>query len=949
MDGWVIGLIWGDRMFRPRDGTGGGRAIRLTLVAGLLVGAPGALAQGVAKPDEPEVQPGTRSEQEITPKRIVKLPARDEIQPAEGVTRLLAQAYLTDEERKDLRVFHGLWTGEDLDTPARRAAAAISTGRWDDPSLSDPAVPADVRAEAMLARGEIPEALELLNTEGAAPPTPRVIRLRAQTLEAMGRSAEAAKEIEPLAARWREKSLTSAEELTETARALMIRARTSAHPSPAGSDFRAINTLLAETRDRVDRLDWRVPLAEASLLSEHDNAEQGQEAAAQALALNPRCVAAWYLIGRIAVDGFAFTQSDRIAQKIEELAGEGNPYSAILRAKAAMRQSDPDGASGALASALARYPRMTTLRGVEVAIAALRYDWASTQMLLDRIDETSPGAFDAVYEVGKTLADARQYAESDRFLKIACERAPFRAEPRAERGLMLVQAGRDADARAALTEALALDPFNARATNTLKLVEELAGYKTFQSEHFTIRCKPGADEILAAEMPLALEPMYARVTGKGPGGIDHEPSAKTTIDLMPDSRWFAVRIAGVTRIHTMAASTGPCIAMETPRVGPGHSVGTYDWLRVVRHEFTHTVTLSRTKNRIPHWFTEAAAVYLEDAPRDYPTITLMRDVLENDALFDLREINVAFVRPRKPSDRAQAYAQGHMMYEYMISRWGEGAPLRLMDRYAAGDREDAAMQSVLGIEPKVFLADFSVWARQKLAGWGVATRSGEPTIAEVLHAEAIGTAEAREALKAKVRERATGGAITPSEDGPPGAAKPPELTIEIIDRWLAEYPESPDLLERRIKARLAQAKGTPTPDLVPLLDRYAAARPVDPLPHQLLLKLDLAKGEGASADAISHLEFLDAREQGSATYAAELARAYAANGEQALALAKATRAVTISPYDAALRELAATISIRANDLAGARRHILALTVIEPDRAIHKQRLDAIDAMLAKKP
>src|SRR6185436_13057722 len=122
------------------------------------------------------------------------------------------------------------------------------------------------------------------------------------------------------------------------------------------------------------------------------------------------------------------------------------------------------------------------------------------------------------------------------------------------------------------------------------------------------------------------------------------------------------------QIHTIAAATGRCIAMETPRDGRGH-LGTYDWVRVVRHEFTHTVTLARTNNRIPHWFTEAAAVYLELSPRDYPTCQLLAGALDNDRLFDMTEINTAFVRPRRQSDRQQAYAQGHWMYEFILQQW----------------------------------------------------------------------------------------------------------------------------------------------------------------------------------------------------------------------------------------------------------------------------------------
>src|SRR4051812_20703980 len=57
---------------------------------------------------------------------------------AEPVLKRIEAPYLTAEERKNLRVFHGVWQEGDLDTPQRRASAALIRGAYDDPSLQDP-------------------------------------------------------------------------------------------------------------------------------------------------------------------------------------------------------------------------------------------------------------------------------------------------------------------------------------------------------------------------------------------------------------------------------------------------------------------------------------------------------------------------------------------------------------------------------------------------------------------------------------------------------------------------------------------------------------------------------------------------------------------------------------------------------------------------------------------
>jgi hypothetical protein len=64
-----------------------------------------------------------------------------------------------------------------------------------------------------------------------------------------------------------------------------------------------------------------------------------------------------------------------------------------------------------------------------------------------------------------------------------------------------------------------------------------------------------------------------------------------------------------------------------------------------------------------------------------------------------------------------------------------------------------------------------------------------------------------------------------------------------------------------------------------------------------------------------------------------------------MALAAVTRAAQISPYEPVIRVPAAEIAIEAGRLDLARRHILALTLLEPDHERHRRRLAAIDRLI----
>jgi tetratricopeptide (TPR) repeat protein len=927
------------------------------------------------------------------------------------VDRALAQSFRTDDERRDLRIAHGRSTPADLDTPAHRARAALSRGAFDDASLSDPSVPALDRAEALLHRGQLQGVLDTLSDPALAPEvrgSVRAARLRTQALDQAGLSELAAQAARPALEYLVGGASDAPGDIVEAVRAVSVvlrtrgpvgparaaaqaegatpeeraRAQASAKAEALAGDFQALMDLLARARS-LDPLLWSARVAEAELLMDKDNFAQAEEALREALALNPRSAEALGLLAQMAVSALDLGSAQEMAARLDRLsrlpaldattdAGDEEPdeadakrevgdsaLGALVRARAMLRQNDPELSDQALRAGLVRWPERRDLLAMVPAIEGVRYDFEAMERELAKVDASLVLRVDgaeqrgapawALLAAGKAVGEARQYAQAAGLLARARDRAPNWSAPVIELGLLEMQAGRDGEALDALTRAEALDPFNVRAGNSLKLLRELMSAARVEGEHFVVRARPGVDALLAREMLPTLERMHAVVTGAQRGGLRHEPPTRTLIDLSPDHARFAVRITGMSRLHTIAASTGPVIAMEVPRDGRGHS-GAYDWERVVRHEYAHTVGLSRTGNRIPHWFTEAQAVYLELSPRDFSTCQLLARVVEQRRLFDLTAINLAFARPERPTDRAQAYAQGHWMLEYIIERAGDEAPLKLMDLYAKGVREEAAFQQVLGVSREAFVEDFKVWARVQLVNWGMWPADGTPRLSELVAGFAANASAPGADPQAPPGDKP---AITddpddpdaPERDGAPGLpAKPGAGRAEVppaqIDAWLEQYPDHPELLEVVVRRTLGEANNTPTEAMRPLLERYAKARPVDPMPRRHLARLALAGGRTAEASEL--LAYLDAREDKSPTYAVELAKLHARAGELALAGERAERATRLSPYSASVRELAAAIAVQRDDYATARRHIEFLIALEPDREIHAQRLEALE-------
>lgn len=813
------------------------------------------------------------------------------IKPSPLVERLLEDPLTTDAERQRLRIFHGRW--EDLPaletlTVNERAQLALLRYDLNAPALEDDRVNPLLRAEAALRRGEPEVVLELLQIQPGA----QAALLRAQAHEQLGRADAAIAELTP----WRDRvladphTLDSAAELTAAAQALAILARLEGR---SAGEYQLAMDLLARVRETVDPLYWPARLVEAELLIEKDNVPQAAEALVEVLSLNPRAGGAWYLLGRQSARSYQF---DKAAAALEELRATNTQHllADLLEIHTLLRQQNAAAARHALERARQTHPDHRELVALEAAAAALAYNQPRLEAALTHLDQLAPKTPLGYFIVGQYLSQARQYEQGEAVLREAIARQPNDPAPQIELGLLLMQAGRDEPAREALAAAAKLDPFNRRAANQLKLVEELLGYTTIETEHFIIRYRPGIDEVLARDMPAELENIYRDITTV----FNHQPARKTYIDIMPDEKWFGVRITGMPDIWTIAASTGDVISLTPPRSGPRQR-GIYDWANVVRHEFVHTVTLSLAKNRLPHWFTEAAAVSQETVERSYNTYELLAWAFHHNKLFTLEDITWAFAAPESPADRPLAYAQSHWMLQYITQKHGHDAVLALLARFSEGETDAAAIEAVFGETPEAFMSGFKAWAGEEVRDWGFAA------------------VPADERLRSAVR---AGDAV---EDA--------ELAL-----MLEKYPNQPELL--RVAAARA-LKGNDAGAARRAVLRYAAARPVDPWADAQLLRLALDAGR--TDEAIAALEALDRREPEHGRYAYQLAQIHRSQGDLAAAAHAAQRALQREPYNATFREFTATVALQRGETEQALHHLQALPLLEPDRPVHHLRLAAL--------
>jgi tetratricopeptide (TPR) repeat protein len=453
-----------------------------------------------------------------------------------------------------------------------------------------------------------------------------------------------------------------------------------------------------EAAVRADPLCWQAPWLEGRLFLSGYNEAAALKELARAQQINPESAEVLVTIGQADLQGYKLASGRSKAERALEVNPHYAPAQVLLadlnisderfpEAKAAARKAvaenphdeeslarlaaccrllvDPLGASAAESAALARNPR--------------------------------PAAFYAA--LGERLADRRKYRPAERAFLLAAAADPHRADAPIGLGMLYMQIGREDEAYALFKAAFDADPFNVRANNQMEVLKHMAGYRTVGTEHFKVLSDPAQDALLGKYMSRFLESVYGELTAR----FGFAPPEPTKIEIMKSHRWFGARTVGLPFIPTVGACTGKVVALASTR--PLRRP--YNWARVLKHETVHVITLQQTEFNIPHWYTEALAVESEGYPRPQEwNKMLLERVPARKKLLNLDTINLGFIRPNEPEDRAMAYCQSQLYARYMLRRFGSDALIKMLDAYRRGLTTDRAIKSCFQVDKADFEAGY---------------------------------------------------------------------------------------------------------------------------------------------------------------------------------------------------------------------------------------------------
>ncbi len=340
-----------------------------------------------------------------------------------------------------------------------------------------------------------------------------------------------------------------------------------------------------------------------------------------------------------------------------------------------------DEAEKQLALALSVNPHQPEALAYRTVLAQLRNDTnAASQYREDALKYYRRNP-QVDYLIGLKLSQKYRFAEGT-----AAQRRALDFEPQflpAQRQLAedLLRLGQD-DAGWALAESVhSNDQYDVTAYNLSVLHDEMDKFSTLTNDHFIVHMS-GHEAGLYGDQVLDLL-SRARETLTRKYGVTLTQA--TAVEIFPQQKDFAVRTFGMPgNPGYLGVCFGSVITANSPA---SQAPDPANWEDVLWHEFTHVITLTDTKNRMPRWLSEGISVYEERqaSPMWGEKMDLAyRDMILHGELTPISQLSGAFLAPSNSVHLQFAYFESSLVVEFIVQQYGFDALKKILTDLGGG-------------------------------------------------------------------------------------------------------------------------------------------------------------------------------------------------------------------------------------------------------------------------
>jgi cellulose synthase operon protein C len=579
-----------------------------------------------------------------------------------------------------------------------------------------------LRARIFANAARFSEAIPLLEKLHAQQPGHlSVRRLLGQTLEAAGQSARAIELYKSIASgqaseleRYRREGAMGFElavDLVDSA--VMIDRWATLTQSYRGNKQLqdTVLDMLTKSYDIVDRTYWPGRLEAARFLIARGKTDEAAKDLAEiekAGVVSPEAIE---LAAKVSIERRNFDGLSSLAKMLRDI-DFNSAQADVIDSMRSMLMRDFDRGLAQAESAARHRPGDIDVLSHLAAVHFIRGEDAASAEMLAKIEAMAPNDARPYQFIGQYCTLFFDAPGAVKHLETAVARAPWRVDLMHDLGDAYLNEGEEDKARAVLAEAYEIEPFNRMTVNYLRVLDDLAKFKRVETDHFVFAFADVDDPIVPLYMGEYMDSVYEELTKR----FAFEPPRKPIVEVFPDVKSFSVRTAGLPGLETYGASQGQVMTVVAPRAG--ETMGPFNWARVMRHEFVHTLNILQTRGRVPRWFTEGLAVWEERVPYRFAWVPKeMYARTTSGKLMSPQMMAEALLRPRGNSGEV-AYQTGFWLCEFVVEKQGEAALVRMLQAYGKGLSEERVFQSALGLGLEEFQSQFDAWARQKVAGWG---------------------------------------------------------------------------------------------------------------------------------------------------------------------------------------------------------------------------------------
>ena len=535
------------------------------------------------------------------------------------------------------------------------------------------------------------------------PYSPRLRMAAVEALRATGATEEAAKELEPLdPRRGGGRMYGTAAEIVARGRAALL----------FGTDPKVILEQLYDPA-RKAAPDLRDSyLACGDLALEKGDSALAAKTFANAAKKFPEDADAWYGLAR----AYAPSDADEMKAALEKTFSfnERHVGGWLLVAENQIDAENYPEAEKALATALKTNPNQPEAHALRAVIAHLRSDAKAETAALAAARKFWRENPVVPHLVGRKLSQKYRFAEGAALQREALKNDPQYLPAKAQLANDLLRLGKNDEAWKLADEVQKADPYDVVAFNLTKLRDALADFRTLTSEHFAVKMEPREADIYGAEVLALLERAHATLTKKY--GMTLE--GRTVVEIFPDQKDFAIRTFG---LPGGAGYLGVCFGRVITANSPAALGGTTsNWQAVLWHEFTHVVTLTMTRNKMPRWLSEGISVYEERQARGNWGERMKpryRAMILGEDLTPVSKLSGAFMSPKTPAHIGFAYYESSLVVEWLVQRWGLEKMKRALADLGRGVEVNAALAAHFAPIEKLD-AEFAAHAQQLAKGTG---------------------------------------------------------------------------------------------------------------------------------------------------------------------------------------------------------------------------------------